>query len=76
VLAPPTTLRAAPARLNSPRSPTHPDPRPLRFRNAKLLDPSGEPTATVAATAKNPNYAHATQAANPRSVRFGLALSF
>jgi hypothetical protein len=44
--------------------------------HAKLLDPSGEATATTAATAKNPNFGRITQASDPRSFRFGLALRF
>jgi len=45
--------------------------------HVKVLDGNGEPTAAVAgATAKNPNFGHLTEAAAPRSVRLGLAVTF
>jgi hypothetical protein len=45
--------------------------------HAKALDASGEPTHTVAAaSARNPNFGNPTEAAEPRSFRFGLAITF
>jgi hypothetical protein len=46
------------------------------LEHAKLLDANGDATAATAASAKNPNFGHPTEAAEPRSVRFGLALTF
>lgn len=44
---------------------------------AQLLDASGQPTgAVVGAAERNPNFGHPTEAAAPRSVRLGLALTF
>ncbi|HEY0482329.1 MAG TPA: TonB-dependent receptor [Kofleriaceae bacterium] len=44
--------------------------------HAKVVDANGEPTSTTARGVKNPNFGRPTEAAAPRSVRFGLALTF
>lgn len=46
------------------------------LKHAKLLDANGDPTRATATSAKNPNFGQPTEAAEPRSVRFGLALTF